>query len=168
MSSIDLTQLSKIINLERSKFRGYVLTIFGCFYRIGTGLRTSLYALKDSPGPGNYNLGPGEHGPKWGFGSGMRGKLENSEDPGNSPHRILFFSRFIINKVMTLFLLGWYWIGPGTYNIPAFFADVPKFMMSSNPKIHYPWRRDLNLGEEKQAKREKGNYHKLLLKRVQR
>lgn len=93
-------------------------------------MRTSLYALKDSPGPGNYNLGSGEHGPKWGFGSGMRGKLENSEDPGNS------LSIYLHKKLkMILHSLV---LGPGTYNIPAFFADVPKFMMSSNPKIHYP------------------------------
>lgn len=39
-------------------------------FRIGTSMRSSFNGNKDAPGPGNYNLGKGEHGPKWGFGSG--------------------------------------------------------------------------------------------------
>lgn len=68
-----------------------------------------MYKLKDAPGPGNYNIGLGDNGPKWGFGSGQRNNLRNTDDPG-----------------------------PGAYNLPTFFDDLPKFMMSSHPKNNYP------------------------------
>lgn len=95
--------------------------------RIGTSLRQSMNGDKNSPGPGNYNINGGERGPKWGFGSGLRNFNKGSEDPGkrgnqhklNHPH---------ISSLK----------GPGTYNIPPFFADVPKFMMSNNPRYNYP------------------------------
>ena len=64
-----------------------------------------MYKLKDAPGPGNYNIGLGDNGkicidlnwvilshlilysstnagPKWGFGSGQRNNLRNTDDPG--------------------------------------------------------------------------------------
>lgn len=35
-----------------------------------------------------------------------------------------------MNSWLVNFILA---LGPGTYNIPAFFADVPKFMMTNHP-----------------------------------
>ncbi|KAL4464748.1 hypothetical protein ABPG74_011309 [Tetrahymena malaccensis] len=77
--------------------------------KIGTSLRPSMYKLKDAPGPGNYNIRAGEHGPKWGFGTSLRPQSKRGDEPG-----------------------------PGAYNIPVYFADVPKFMMTSQPKFNFP------------------------------
>ena len=44
-------------------------------------------------------------GPKWGFGTGLRPRTANSNDPG-----------------------------PGTYLIPPTFADVPKYLISTPNK----------------------------------
>ena len=75
--------------------------------RIGTGKRSELYSGEDTPGVGQYDVRGPLGGPKWGFGTGNRANMANSDVPG-----------------------------PGTYNLKPTFADVPKYLMTGPQKIH--------------------------------
>jgi len=75
---------------------------------MGSSNRHDLYASKSNPGPGQYDTRGNIAGPKWGFGSEMRGKNHKSAVPG-----------------------------PGSYNLPTTVGDVPKYAYGNAPlKIH--------------------------------
>ena len=83
--------------------------IINFFERIGTSSRSDFTKGLNTPGPGLYDTSKGLGGPRWGFGTDMRNKLnDKSENPG-----------------------------PGTYNIPPKFADVPKYLLPNGPKYQY-------------------------------
>jgi hypothetical protein len=77
---------------------------------IGTSARSDLAGLKVVPGPGQYDVRGRLGGPKWGFGAEERAGITNS--PHGQP-------------------------GPGHYNLPSKFADLPKYALGNSPlKIH--------------------------------
>jgi hypothetical protein len=77
-------------------------------FGIGSGKRDDLYKSGQAPGPGQYDTRGRNGGPKWGFGSSKRDDLKKSDAPG-----------------------------PGAYNPPSKFADVPKYAYGTSPlKIH--------------------------------
>jgi hypothetical protein len=77
--------------------------------KIGTEERDHLSKSRSAVGPGSYNIRKGIEGPKWGFGSAeSRAKDLKIDIPG-----------------------------PGAYNLPSNFADVPKYAFYNAPlKIH--------------------------------
>jgi hypothetical protein len=76
--------------------------------RIGTSNRNDLYDTKPNPGPGQYDVRGRLAGPKWGFGSDLRGRDYKSGVPG-----------------------------PGAYEHKSKLGDVPSYVYGSGPlKIH--------------------------------
>ena len=57
-------------------------------YRIGSAERTERTDAENVPGPGTYETGGREAGPKWGFGSESREKLLKEEVPGPGTYQI--------------------------------------------------------------------------------
>jgi hypothetical protein len=72
--------------------------------RIGSASREGWNINKTAPGPGQYDTRRGLGGPKWGFGSSNRDGFRGNAEPG-----------------------------PGHYNLPPKFADVPKYAYGSSP-----------------------------------
>ena len=68
---------------------------------IGTESRDDIYYKEKVPGPGNYKPKKRKKGPKWRFGSESR--VQSA--------KVIKFP------------------GPGQYNMPDYFADVPKYLM---------------------------------------
>jgi len=77
-------------------------------YKVGTSGRSDFTGTKANPGPGQYDTRGRIAGPKWGFGSELRGKNDKNVNPG-----------------------------PGAYQHKHYVGDVPKYAFGSSPlKIH--------------------------------